>query len=333
LKNNQLEWLVSARLPPLNALRAFESAGRNQSFAKAAEELYVTPGAISRQIHTLEKYLGCQLFDRFHREVRLTPEARIYLDTVIDMFRQLERATNRLADSRRPRLLDIHAAITFTLRWLLPRLSGFHTKYPKNEIRLSATLPTNSELHAAPTDVTIRISNEAAVAAASPGLIAHRLVDIELIPVCTAQYRDAHRLGSTPQSLLGTTLLHSSARRNDWASWLEHAGATSVDPRSGIDFESSSLAYQGALEGIGVAIAMREFVEADLGSGRLVTPFDFSVCDGSAFYLTYSGADSILPQVLEFRDWVVSEAKAAEQAAPRVDHRVKPASPVMEGLA
>jgi LysR family transcriptional regulator, glycine cleavage system transcriptional activator len=306
---------VSTRLPPLNALRAFESAGRNLSFAKAAAELYVTPGAISRQIHTLEEFLGCPLFKRFHREVRLTPEARTFLDTVTDMFRQVERATDRITDSRKQRLLHIHAAITFTLRWLLPRLSGFHTTYPKNEIRLSATLPTNSEMHAAPTDVTIRISNEAA-ATAAPALLSHRLVDIELIPVCTPEYRDLHRLVGSSQSLIGTTLLHSSARPHDWTSWFDSTGTTGIDPRSGIDFESSSLAYQGALEGIGVAIAMRAFVEADLSSGRLVTPFEFGVCDGSAFYLTYSRAAAALPQVQDFRDWVVAEAAMNQAPIP-----------------
>lgn len=322
---------MNARLPPLNALRAFESAGRNLSFAKAAAELYVTPGAISRQIHTLEKFLGCALFKRSYREVRLTPEASIYLETVIDMFRQVERATYRLTDSRKQRLLHIHAAITYTLRWLVPRLSGFHTKYPKNEIRLSATLPSNSELHAAPTDVTIRISSEVA-AAAAPTLVAHRLVDVELIPVCSPQYRDLHRLGGTPQSLLGTTLLHSSVRPDDWAAWLENTGTTGIDPRSGIDFESSSLAYQGALEGIGVAIAIRAFVETDLSSGRLVAPFEFGLRNGSAFYLTYSRAAAALPQVQEFRNWIVAEATAAH-TANRVDFRKDSATALHENLS
>jgi LysR family glycine cleavage system transcriptional activator len=299
---------VSARLPPLNALKAFESAGRNQSFAKAAAELYVTPGAISRHIHALENYLGCPLFERFHREVRLTPEAAVYLETIIDMFRQVERATYRLTDSRKQRLLHIHAAITYTLRWLLPRLSSFHTTYPRNEIRLSATLPTSSEMCAAPTDVTIRIHTEATAAATAPALLAHRLVDIELIPVCTAAYRERHRLGGSPRTLLGTTLLHSSARPNDWGTWLEATGTTGIDPRSGIDFESSSLAYQGAVEGIGVAVAMRAFVEADLAAGKLVTPFEFGFQDGSAFYLMYSKAAAGLPQVQDFRDWILAEA-------------------------
>jgi len=305
---------VSARLPPLNALRAFESAGRNQSFARAAAELNVTAGAISRQIHALEEFVGFPLFKRFHREVRLTAEASAYLETVSDMFRQVERATYRLTDSRKRRLLHIHAAITCTLRWLVPRLSGFHARYPKNEIRLSASLPTNSELHAAPTDVTIRISNAEKVAAAEPALLAHRLVDIELIPVCTAQYRDQHKLGGSADTLRGTTLLHSTMRPDDWAAWLASTGTTAVDPHSGIDFESSSLAYQGALEGIGVAIAMRAFVETDLSAGRLVTPFEVSHRDGSAFYLTYSRAAAALPQVQEFRNWVVAEASVQESA-------------------
>jgi LysR family transcriptional regulator, glycine cleavage system transcriptional activator len=299
---------VSARLPPLNALRAFEAAGRNRSFAKAAAELNVTPGAISRQIHTLEQFVGCPLFKRSHREVRLTSDASIYLETVTDMFRQVERATDRLTDSRKRRLLHIHAAITYTLRWLVPRLAGFHARYPKNEIRLSASLLSDSELHAAPTDVTIRISNAEKAAAGEPALLAHRLVDIELIPVCTAQYRDLHKLGGSPQSLRGTTLLHSSMRPNDWTAWFASTGTTGIDPRSGIDFESSSLAYQGALEGIGVAIAMRAFIETDLSAGRLVAPFEWGLSDGSAFYLTYSRAAAALPQVQEFKNWVVAEA-------------------------
>lgn len=309
---------MATRLPPLNALRAFEAAGRNQSFAKAAEELYVTPGAISRQIRTLEDFVGFPLFRRNHREVQLTPEANLYLQSVTDAFRQLEKATHRLADAGRHRLLHIHAAITFTLRWLLPRLSDFHAKNPENEIRLSASLPTNSELCAAPTDVMIRIRDEASVAAAAPALIAHRLVDIELVAVCLPAYRDSHGLRGNPaRAMQGATLLHSTARPDDWAAWLQAAGAPEIDAQAGINFASSSLAYQGALEGMGVAIAMRAFVEGDLQAGRLVCPFELSVRDGTAFYLTYSAAATSLPQVLEFRDWITAEAARASQPVAR----------------
>ena len=306
---------MAGPLPPLGALRAFEAAGRHQSFAKAADELHVTPGAISRQIHSLERHLGCMLFRRLHREVQLTPEASTYLATVSDLFRQVERATQRLVDSRRQRLLHIHAAITFTLRWLLPRLSAFHTRHPRCEIRLSASLPSNAELNELPTDVMIRILDEAAVAAAAPALLAHRLVDIELVPVCTPRYRDQHRLGEPGASLQKATLLHSSARSGDWSAWLQHSGMAGVDAHSGIRFESSSLAYQGALEGIGVAIAMRAFVANDLDCGRLVAPFGFGYRDGSAFYLTYSRAAASLPQILEFRDWIVAEAATGRPAS------------------
>jgi LysR family glycine cleavage system transcriptional activator len=305
---------MATRLPPLNALRAFEAAGRNQSFAKAAEELYVTPGAVSRQIRTLEAFVGFSLFNRNHREVQLTPEADHYLQIISDAFKQIETATHRLADTRKQRLLHIHAAITFTLRWLLPRLAGFHAKSPHNEIRLSASLPTNAELSVAPTDVTIRIKNEESAAAAAPQLITHRLVDIELIPVCSPGYRDSHELRGAPAvALRRATLLHSTARPDDWGSWLQAAGARDIDPHAGINFASSSLAYQGALEGIGVAVAMRAFVESDLQAGRLVTPFQFALRNGEAFYLTYSATGAQLPQVLDFRDWVMAEALAGSR--------------------
>jgi LysR family transcriptional regulator, glycine cleavage system transcriptional activator len=302
---------MGSRLPPLNALRAFEAAGRNQSFAKAAEELFVTPGAVSRQIRTLEEFVGFSLFNRNHREVQLTAEANHYLQTVSDAFKQIETATHRLADTRKQRLLHIHAAITFTLRWLLPRLSGFHAKNPDNEIRLSASLPTNAELSVAPTDVTIRIKTEESAAAATPHLITHRLVDIELVPVCSPGYRDSHDLRGAPAvAMRRATLLHSTARPDDWESWLYAAGARDIDPHAGINFASSSLAYQGALEGVGIAIAMRAFVGSDLQAGRLVTPFQLAFNNGEAFYLTYSAAGAQLPQVLDFRDWVMAEALA-----------------------
>jgi LysR family glycine cleavage system transcriptional activator len=304
---------MPARLPPLNALRAFEAAGRNQSFTKAADELFVTPGAISRQIRALEDHLGFPLFQRNHREVRLTEQAAVYLEALTDVFNRMESATYRLIDARKQRLLHIHTAITFTLRWLVPRLSGFHGMHPKTEIRLSTTLPSAAELCAAPTDVIMHTKSEEWAAANAPVLISHRLVDIELVPVCSPQYKVRHGLGGSPAALANATLLHSSRRPNDWASWLEASKADSVDPMSGIRFESSSLAYQSAIEGIGVAIAMRAFVERDLEARLLVMPFTNVVRDGSAFYLTYSQAAANLPQVMEFRDWVTGEAASDNQ--------------------
>ncbi|WP_298688586.1 LysR substrate-binding domain-containing protein [uncultured Sphingomonas sp.] len=299
---------MAPRLPPLNAVRAFESAGRNQSFTLAADELHVTSGAISRQIHTLEDHLGFELFRRSHREVRLTPEAAAYLETVSDALERIERGTSRLVDARKQRLLHIHNSITFTLRWLVPRLSGFHAAYPKTEIRLSTALPSAAELIASPTDVSIQIRDEASVQALST-LQHDRLIDIELSPVCSPEYRDRLRLRGGVESFKDVTLLHSMMRPNDWRSWLGLAGDSPMDPSSGIKFESSSLALQAAVEGVGVSIATRLFVTKELENGTLVTPYDLVFRDGSGFYLSYSQAAAQLPHVAEFRDWITGEAR------------------------
>jgi LysR family glycine cleavage system transcriptional activator len=300
---------MAIRLPPLNAIRAFEAAGRNQSFTLAAEELFVTSGAISRQIRTLEDHLGFQLFRRSHREVKLTPDAAIYLETITDVFERMERATARLVDSRKQRVLHIHNSITFTLRWLVPRLSSFHVAYPKTEIRISTSLPSAADLAASSNDVSIQI-RDAETVKSLPALHHHRLVDIDLIPVCSPQYCKDHRLNETMDNIAGTMLLHSVMRPNDWERWLRQANVTRIEPDSGIKFESSSHALQAAIEGVGMAIAIRSFVVKDLESGALITPFDLSLRDGSAFYLGYSRSAAKLPHVAEFRDWLIAAAQA-----------------------
>jgi len=297
---------VGVRLPPLNAIRAFEAAGRNQSFTLAAEELHVTSGAISRQIRTLEDHLGFTLFRRSHREVRLTPDAASYLEAVTDAFERMERATSKLIDARKQRLLHIHNSITFTLRWLVPRLSSFHSAHPTTEIRLSTALPSAADLMASPTDVTIQVRDDAAIRNL-PNLLHYRLVDIEIVPVCSPQYRDRHGLGSDIASFQGVTLLHSNMRPNDWRSWIDAAGVSAVDPASGIRFESSSLTLQAAVEGVGMAIANRAFIGKELENGSLVAPYGLVFRDGSAFYLSCSHAAAELAHVSEFRDWLMHE--------------------------
>jgi LysR family transcriptional regulator, glycine cleavage system transcriptional activator len=299
---------MAVRLPPLNAIRAFESAGRNQSFTLAAEELHVTSGAISRQIRTLEDHLGFQLFRRSHREVRLTPDAAAYLETITDVFERMERATSRLIDARKQRVLHIHNSITFTLRWLVPRLSSFHMTHPKTEIRLSTSLPSPADLGAS-TDVSIQIRDEEKVREL-PALRHHRLVDVELIPVCNPHYLKQKKLHEGIDRISGSMLLHSMMRPNDWRSWLTAAGWGERDQELGIRFESSSHALQAAIEGVGMAIAIRSFVVKELENGTLVTPFDMTYRDGSAFYLAYSVNAEKLKHIAEFRDWVTTVAQA-----------------------
>ena len=298
-----------SRLPPLNALRAFEAAGRYVSFSRAAEELCVTPGAISRQIRGLEDILGFALFERSHREVKLTPESRIYLEALTDAFNQMEMATRRLVDSRKQNFLHVHCAMTFTLRWLVPRLVTFHARYPKREVRISAMLPGMADLGSLPTDVSIQIRNPDIVASLAPALIGHPLVDIELVPVCSPSLMAPGALGPEPGRWNDVTRLISSARPDDWETWAGASGCD-IDPQAGMRFESSSLAYHAAIQGIGVALAMKALVQEDLDAGRLVIAHPLIHPTGSAFYLLYSKAAAVMPQIKEFRDWVIADAAA-----------------------
>jgi LysR family glycine cleavage system transcriptional activator len=297
-----------SRLPPLNALKALESAGRYVSFCRAADELHVTPGAISRQIRGLEDLLGFPLFERHHREVRLTAESKAYVESLSDAFNQMERATRRLIDSRKQNFIHVHSAITFTMRWLVPKLVAFHALYPKREIRTSTMLPGAADLSALPTDVTIQISDPEQVERLAPALIAHPLVEIDLVPVCSPQFHREHDLGKHPHKLKDLTRLISSARLQDWGTWAD-AAALDFDPMVGVRFESSSLAYHAAIEGMGVAMAMKRLVQDDLEAGRLVPAHKLVHPTGHAFHLFYSQAAAQMPQIKEFRDWITGVAR------------------------
>lgn len=297
------------RLPPLNALRAFEAAGRHVSFTRAADELHVTPGAISRQIKTLEDFLGVELFERGNRDLRISDAGHAYVVALTDVFERINGATTRLLNANRERSLNVHCAMTFTLRWLMPRLPRFHKLYPKREIRLTTTLaPVPMHLlNSGDVDLTIQLGR-----GDWDGLVAHRLAGGELIPVCSPRLLAASLPPGRVSELGRHTLLHSLARPDDWRDWLEAAGASGVDPVRGLRFETSALAYQAAIDGMGVAIGQMALVIEDLEAGRLVPAVDFVFQSGNAYYLTYIESVAKNPQLIEFRDWIIHEAAVYE---------------------
>lgn len=309
---------MSKRLPPLNALRALEAAGRHVSFTKAAEELFVTPGAISRQIKLLEDVLGLELFERTNRDLRIPDETREYAIALGDAFDQINRATKRLLTAHRARSLRIHCPMTFTLRWLMPRLPLFHRLYPTREIQLTTTLlpiPANL-LYLGDVDVVIQMGK-----GDWPDLVAHRLADSALIPVCSRAYAAAMGGSLTVEKLAETTLLRSMARPDDWRDWLDAAGGHNIDDQRGLHFESSSLAYQAAIEGIGIAIGQVSLVVGDLIAGHLVAPIDFVHDNGSAYYLTYAKQSENDSRLVEFRNWILDQVVEFEAWLERSPER------------
>ncbi|SAL13663.1 LysR family transcriptional regulator [Caballeronia terrestris] len=290
-------------LPSLNALRAFEVCGRLLSIQLAADELNVTPAAVSRQIKLLEDQLGLLLFDRGHRAITLTPMGERYLTDIVRGFETLRTATINLTEARRRRTLKIRAYTTFSMNWLLPRLSTFHREHPDIEVSLTTSLQA-VDFNAEDVDAAIRLSHTP-----SSDVGSDRLVPNELVPVCSPEFLRAHPelTDATASSLRNVPLLHSLARREDWAKWLDAAGVRGVNPFSGLSYESSILAYFAATQGHGIAIAQRVLVADQLRAGTLVMPFSFVLDLGAyTYYLVYPPKHLASPEFAAFRTWLLS---------------------------
>ena len=286
-------------LPPLDALRVFEAAARRLSFAAAAEELHLTASAVSHRIKTLEGQLGLVLFERLTRKVRLTPAGRAYAAAVADAIAILREATRRLAaEANRP----LTASVTplFGARWLLPRLARFEAAHPGITVRLISTLRM-ANFTADGVDCAVRFGR-----GIWPGLAAHRLMSLDYVPVCAPALMRQGRL-KAPSDLARHTLLHAEATADAWRMWLVAAGASGVDPGSGQVLSDTTAVIQAAIDGIGVAISDRKFIERELKQRRLVIPFSIDMPSGGAFYFVYPDGRADDRRVSAFRDWVLAE--------------------------
>jgi LysR family glycine cleavage system transcriptional activator len=292
-------------LPPLNPLRAFEAAGRLKSIRKAAEELSVTAGAVSRQVQILENYLGIPLFRREARSAILTAAGEQYLAEISRHLEGIGAATVKLTGERgRSRqVLKVRAYVTFAMKWLIPRLSSFHDANPATEVRISASLEAVDFEHE-DVDCAVRLGD-----GNWPQCEVDRLVSNELIPVCSPDYRREAKL-KNPSDLARCTLLHSLARPDDWMHWITAAGLAGIDPFAGLKYQSSVMVYQAAIEGQGVAVAQKFLVEDDMRRRRLLQPFPI-VCDRGDFtyYLIYPKNRLRNPSFRTFREWLVGHTE------------------------
>jgi LysR family glycine cleavage system transcriptional activator len=293
------------KLPPLSPLPSFEAAARLLSFSKAADELHVTHGAISRAVKTLEEQLGVMLFERGTRSVRLTAVGEPYARSVRETLDQLAQATAAATARHSDSTLNVSTSDGFAGKWLVPRLYRFHRSHDDIDVRVSTTGALTNFLGDG-IDIAVRYGG-----GRYPGLTAELLMDEAVFPVCSPRLLEGPSPLRSPEDLRRHTLIRD-AYPISWATWLASAGVTGVDADSGLTFDSYTFAVEAAVQGEGVALGRTMLVAGDLAAGRLVRPFGHALKAFSSFYLVYPPEALRQRKVRAFRDWLLSEIAQGE---------------------
>jgi LysR family glycine cleavage system transcriptional activator len=288
---------------PLLGLRAFEATARHQSVSNAAAELCVTPGAVSQQVKLLEDLVGVPLLRRKGRSVELTDAGQVLRPTLTQAFQSIELTLNAIARGPRHDTLKLCLMPTLAEKWLVPRLSRFHGAHPELDIQLMTSF-REIRFEAEDVDMASYMGDEL-----PPGLDGVRLFDDAFQPVCSPAFlRDVHAL-ATPADLSKTTLLHAVRRMDNWQRWLELSGQPKLKPQRNLSFETSSLAIQAAIDGLGVAIVQRAYVAELLKVGALVAPFDLVARSDMGYYLVWATTRGATPAFRAFFEWVRQEVR------------------------
>ena len=297
---------MTARLPSLNGLRAFEAAARHLSFTQAASELNVTQTAISHQIKRLEEELGVRLFVRQNRSLTLTQQAQEYLPGIRAAFNDLRLATDRLLRKDDDHVLTVSTLASLAAKWLLPRITGFQEAHPGIDVRIT-TSTALVDFRSGDVDAAIRYGR-----GQWPGLRVDWLMADKLFPVCSPALLAGKKPLRKPEDLADHVLLHSSAGNDDdWRLWLTAAGLpTNLSKQPGVTFDLVFMTVQAAIDGVGVAMGRTSYVQDDIAKGRLVVPFDITLPVDAGFYLVSPEAKADSPKLSAFRNWLMDAVKS-----------------------
>lgn len=289
---------MANRLPPLNALRAFEASARQLSFTRAAEELFVTQAAISHQIKSLEDNLGIKLFMRKNRALLLTEEGQSYYLDIKDVFNALHDATERLLARGEKGAITVSMQPSFAIQWLVPRLNTFSLLHPDIDVRIKAVdQPENSLTE----DVDLAIYYGRG---RWKGIHAEQLHTEYLIPVCSPLLLAGGKPLNKIEDLANHTLLHDTSRR-DWKRWFKHVDARGGNVNHGPIFSHSAMVLQAAIHGQGVALAHSVLAKPDIDSGRLICPFKEVLISKNSYYIVCREQQLELGKIAAFREWVL----------------------------
>ncbi len=287
---------MSFRLPPLNTLRLFEAAGRHLSFKKAAEELHVTPSGVSHGIQSLEEWLGVPLFFRTSRGLALTEAGDAYLPCVREALTTLALGSEKVPGRALTGTLSISSAPTFAVRWLVPNLPKFRVLYPDIEVVID-TAHRRVEFPVDGVDVAIRLGAEP-----SPKLDSIQLVQETLFPACSPGLL---KKSGDKIDFSKATLIHVSSTSEDWSAWAKGAGLLNLDISRGLRFDTIQMAFEAAVQGLGVAIGRTPLVDADLTAGRLVRCHERSIDGSLGYWIVNAKESSHRPEILAFRKWIL----------------------------
>lgn len=299
--------MKKVRLPPLHLLQAFEAAGQHLSFKRAAEELHLTPSAISHHIKRLEEILGFALFKRMNRALTLTEGGQAYLRVVNEAFNQLRRGTSQTLQHFGQPTLRTSVLPFMASEVIIPNLESFKRQHPNIELRLETSLRWIDFEHD-DMDMAIRYGN-----GNWPGLVSERLTNITVTPFCSPQYQADMQI-RTPEDINRCTLIHVSSVPDGWQRWCTMHNTELKGNAGELYMDNYPAILQAAERGLGVCLGMLPLTHAWLQTGRLVAPLDTRDTLEEAFYLIYRERDKDRPELQAFRNWLLDQFEFFNQA-------------------
>jgi LysR family transcriptional regulator, glycine cleavage system transcriptional activator len=305
------------RLPPLNALKAFEAAARHEIFTRAAEELCVTQGAVSHQVKALEAELALKLFNRERQRLIITEAGKDYLTVVRDALDRIAVGTERLLQRQNAGVLTVSTSPDFAAKWLVHRLGHFADAHPGIDLRVSATLH-HVDFAREEVDLAVRHGE-----GSWPGLDTVRLSAEQLFAVCSPKLISGRRRLNKPADILNFPLLHLDSRA-DWTNWLQAAGLDGADVMHGPVLNRASMVIDAAINGQGIALARTTLAAWDIINGRLVRPFSESLRLSKTYWIVCPKATATVPKIVTFRDWLLAEASSDLRRLKKLGWSLRP---------
>jgi LysR family glycine cleavage system transcriptional activator len=299
------------QIPPLKSIQAFEAAARLGSFAAAANELHLTPSAISHQIRLLEQRLGIGLFHRVHRAVELTDAGRRYAEVVAEAFGLVEAGTRSIERVGKSDILTIHSVPSFATQWLMPRLSRFSALHPDIDVRLNASVVT-IDLAAGAADFDIRYGH----VFPGTGVTVQPFPEETVVVICSPALLSRRRGARKPVNFSAAPLIHSEVNLYTWRDWARDHPDVELHLDRGPRFDRSFMAIYAAVDGLGIALESRLMIERELDSGRLVLPFGLDGPRLVCHRLAYLKTKAHLPKMRAFREWLFEELASTSAMQP-----------------